>query len=152
MFRKTNWTNWSIQKPVEHSSKAHIITAEVPSSSKIRYWREKLRKWNWGENKQTNEGYRTTMRKVYLLPITPKEFLVVIWLNSEEWKAESTFQIISSIHKFIMKMQQILGSHYLPGHTHPKTNESTFIFLEFVPACKKSVHSVYFLDTVDFGF
>ena len=93
-------------------------------------------------NKQTNEGYRTTMRKVYLLPITPKEFLVVIWLNSEEWKAESTFQIISSIHKFIMKMQQILGSHYLTGHTHPKTNESTFIFLEFVPACKKSVHSI----------
>ena len=35
-------------------------------------------------------------------------------------------------------------------HTHQKIIESTFSFLEFVPACKKLVYSVYFWDKVNF--
>ena len=53
-------------------------------------------------------------------------------------------QKISSIHKFILKMQQISGSHDLrsPGHAYPKIIESTFSFPQFVPACKRSVYSI----------
>ena len=53
-----------------------------------------------------------------------------------------------SIHKLILKMKQILGSHELNGHTyslysvHPKIIEITFSFPDFAPVSKKSVHSI----------
>ena len=53
------------------------------------------------------------------------------------------------IHKFIIKIHQILGSHELKNHGHfgPRLSkiiiESIFSFPEVVPACKKSVHSIY---------
>ena len=55
-----------------------------------------------------------------------------------------SMQKISSIHKHI---QQILGSHELNDYAHfwpgpPKIIGITFSFLEFAPACKKSVHSI----------
>ena len=58
-----------------------------------------------------------------------------------------SIQKISSIHIFILKMQQILGSPELTGHNHfgphpPKITESTFSFPQFAPACKISVHSI----------
>ena len=58
-----------------------------------------------------------------------------------------SIQKFSSIHKFILKMQQILGSHELKAltifeHAHLKNIASTFSFPGFVPACKKSVYSI----------
>ena len=55
-----------------------------------------------------------------------------------------SIQKISSVHKFIFKMQQILGFHELTslGNTHPKIIESAFSFPEFVKACKRSVYSI----------
>ena len=55
---------------------------------------------------------------------------------------------ISSFQKFILKIQQILGSHELKSndifnHAHPKITESTFSFPEFLPACKNSVYSIH---------
>ena len=54
---------------------------------------------------------------------------------------------VSSIHKFILKTQQILGSHELKGQDHfdnarPKIIELNYSFPEFVPACKKSVYFI----------
>ena len=56
-------------------------------------------------------------------------------------------QKTSSIHTFILEIQQILGSHELKtmavlDHTYPKIIESTFSFPEFVPACKKSLYFI----------
>ena len=55
-----------------------------------------------------------------------------------------SMQKISLIHKLV---QQILRSHELMvtpnfDNIHPKIIEITFSFLEFAPACKKSVHSI----------
>ena len=52
---------------------------------------------------------------------------------------------ISSIYKFILKIQQILGLMNLKGkdqfdHVHPEIIESSFIFPELVPPCKKPVN------------
>ena len=53
-----------------------------------------------------------------------------------------------SIHKLILKMKLILGSHELNGYTyifysvHPKIIEITFSFPDFKPVSKKSVHSI----------
>ena len=54
----------------------------------------------------------------------------------------------SSIHNFILKVQQVLGSHKLNGHAHfwpssLKNHEMTFSFPEFASACKISVQSIY---------
>ena len=51
---------------------------------------------------------------------------------------------ISSFQKFILKIQQILGSHELKSHgifdhAHPKYFWSDFNFCEFVSTCKNSV-------------
>ena len=57
---------------------------------------------------------------------------------------------ISSVHIFILKIQQILGFHDLKGQVHWIT-ESTFSFPEFVPRCKKSVYAICsFWDTDNF--
>ena len=50
-----------------------------------------------------------------------------------------SMQKISSIHKLIIKIQQIFRSleHTIFDQTHPKIIEITFSFLEFAPACKK---------------
>ena len=58
-----------------------------------------------------------------------------------------SMQKISSIHKFILKIQQVVGSHELNdyvhfGPHHPKVIQATFNFDEFVPACKKSAESI----------
>ena len=58
-----------------------------------------------------------------------------------------SMQKISSIHKLILKIKQILGSHELNDlahfdQTHPKIIEITFSFLEFAPARNKSLHSI----------
>ena len=58
-----------------------------------------------------------------------------------------SIQRIISIHKFILKIKQFIGSHELKGHGHfwphpPKKTELTFNFPEFVPAWKKSVYTV----------
>ena len=58
-----------------------------------------------------------------------------------------SIQKFSSIHKFILKMKQILGSHELTGHGHfwprpPKNDWIKFSFPELAPACKKSVNSI----------
>ena len=50
-----------------------------------------------------------------------------------------SIQKINLIHKFILKIQQILGSQ---NHAHPKIIKSTFSFPEFVPVWKKSVYSI----------
>ena len=50
-----------------------------------------------------------------------------------------SMQKISSIQKLI---PQILGSHELNGHIHPKIIKITFSFPEFAPACKKSVYAI----------
>ena len=42
----------------------------------------------------------------------------------------------------ILTILKILGSHELNDNAHPKTIEITFSFPEFVPAWKKSVHSL----------
>ena len=50
-------------------------------------------------------------------------------------------QNISSIHKFILKIQQILGSHEEKGHAYPKIIEAIFSFSELVASYKKWVCS-----------
>ena len=50
-----------------------------------------------------------------------------------------SMQKISSIQKLI---PQILGSHELNSHIHPKIIKITFSFPEFAPACKKSVYAI----------
>ena len=57
---------------------------------------------------------------------------------------------ISSIHTFILKTEQILGSHELNKCLHPffdytqsQISEITFSFREFAATCKKSVHPIY---------
>ena len=57
-----------------------------------------------------------------------------------------SIQKIISIHIFTLTIQEILGTHKLKGHGHfwprpSKPTESNFSLPEFVPACKKSVHS-----------
>ena len=56
-------------------------------------------------------------------------------------------QKISWIHKLILEIQQILGSHELNKHTHfdhihPKIFEIAFSYPEFSPASEKSVHPI----------
>ena len=51
------------------------------------------------------------------------------------------------IHLFILQIKPILESCYKTGHTYfwsysPKTFQSPFNFLEFVPACKKSFNFI----------
>ena len=53
--------------------------------------------------------------------------------------SQSACKKISSIQKLI---PQILGSHELNGHIHPKIIKITFSFPEFAPACKKSVYAI----------
>ena len=53
-----------------------------------------------------------------------------------------SMQKISSNHKLIPIIRQILGSHELNGHAHPRIIEITFSFPEFAPACKKSFHFI----------
>ena len=62
-------------------------------------------------------------------------------------------QKISSIHKFILKIQQVVGSHELNdfvhfGPHHPKVIQATFNFDEFVPACKKSAENPLFIPDI----
>ena len=57
-------------------------------------------------------------------------------------------QKTSLIHKLILQIEQILGTHELNGHTYfwphpPKITEITFSCPEFAPACKISIHSIY---------
>ena len=66
-------------------------------------------------------------------------------------------QNVSLFHLFILKVQSILESHYQTGYTHFwlcsfKKFPSLFNLLEFVPASKKSVNSIYssLRDTVSF--
>ena len=54
-----------------------------------------------------------------------------------------SMQKISSIHKLILKIQQILGPHELNDHAKPQITEITFSFPQFGRACKKSVHPIY---------
>ena len=52
-------------------------------------------------------------------------------------------QKISSIHKFNLKIQQILGSHKLNSYAYQKIIiKATFSFPEFLASCKKSVYSL----------
>ena len=60
-----------------------------------------------------------------------------------------SIQKISSIHKFILKIQQISRYHELKGHYHfwlrpTKNHWITFSFLEIVPACNSSFHQFIF--------
>ena len=61
-----------------------------------------------------------------------------------------SIQKISSIHKFIIKIQQFLGYHELKKwSSSSKIIESTFSFPEFAPAWKKSLYSICsFLSSV----
>ena len=61
-----------------------------------------------------------------------------------------SIQKISSIHKFIIKIQQFLGYHELKKwSSSSKIIESTFSFPEFTPAWKKSLYSICsFLSSV----
>ena len=54
-----------------------------------------------------------------------------------------SMQKISSIHKFNLKIQQILGSHKLKSYAYQKIIiKGTFSFPEFLASCKKSVYSL----------
>ena len=61
-----------------------------------------------------------------------------------------SIQKISSIHKFIIKIQQFLGYHELKKwSSSSKIIKSTFSFPEFAPAWKKSLYSICsFLSSV----
>ena len=51
-----------------------------------------------------------------------------------------------------LKIQQILRSHELEGHTYPKIIEATFSFPKFVASSKKSIYSNYsFLRYIQFS-
>ena len=57
-------------------------------------------------------------------------------------------QKLSSNHKIIVKVQQLLGTNEINSHTpfdpiHPKIIKITFSFPEFAPTCKKLIHSIY---------
>ena len=56
-----------------------------------------------------------------------------------------SMQKISSIHKLILKIQQILRPHELNDHAKPQIIEITFSFPQFGRSCKKSVHPIYLL-------
>ena len=61
-----------------------------------------------------------------------------------------SLQKISSIHLFILEIQQIIESRDLKGHTlfdhaHPITIKVTFTFLKYVLACK---HSARFMHSL----
>ena len=95
---------------------------------------------------QTDPFYRT-------LPISagdPKSATAVNWHLKVKHRdyvgltkcycIKVSMQKISSIHKFITKMQQIFGFHEMAtpiNHIHPKIIEITFRFPEYVPVCKK---------------
>ena len=55
-----------------------------------------------------------------------------------------SMQKVSSVHKFILKMQRVLGFHELKSHAHahPKNIDVFFSFPKFLLACKKSVYSI----------
>ena len=66
-------------------------------------------------------------------------------------------QKISSVHKFILQIQQILGSHKLKGRgrfwPHPSKNHQHLAFLNFNSMKKKKkkfIQSVHFWDTINF--
>ena len=40
-----------------------------------------------------------------LLPISPQDFLLLIWLTSEEWKAKSTLEPRSDSEQWILRIQ-----------------------------------------------
>ena len=60
-----------------------------------------------------------------------------------------SMQKLSSNHKIIVKVQQILGIlNEINSHTpfdpiHPKIIKTTFSFPEFAPTCKRLIHSIY---------
>ena len=53
-----------------------------------------------------------------------------------------SMQKISSIHSFILEIQQIIESHDLKGHSHIWP---TFSFLKYALACKKSARFIHSL-------
>ena len=62
-----------------------------------------------------------------------------------------SIQKISSVDKFMLKIQQILGFHKLKSNVifdqaHPKITESTFSFAEFVPAWKNELFNLFIFE------
>ena len=80
-------------------------------------------------------------------PCPPNKFFIsfqLLWICINMPK-------ISLFHLFILQIESILESHLMTGHIHfwpcqPLNFQHPFNFYEFVPACKKSVHS---WDTVN---
>ena len=70
-----------------------------------------------------------------------------IFLSFPITRGTTAFKKLSSIRKFILNVQQILGSHELKSltifdHAHSKIIESIFNLSEFVPVRKKAVYFI----------
>ena len=94
----------------------------------------------------TAGGTTSTVAVEYYLKVKDIEYNVGLTKN---YCITVSMKKLISIHKLILKMQQILGSHELndhapfSDHAHPKFIQLTVSFPEFAPACKKLVHSIY---------
>ena len=88
----------------------------------------------------TASGSTNTTTVDWQLKVKDKEYDVDLTKNH---CITVSMQKISSIHKLIFKILQILGRNELNGHVQPKIIEIAFNFLECAPAWKKSVRSIY---------
>ena len=127
------------------SEKFSSVTHNLRVSSTLAKFRETWQILLQGTFPATTWGPTSTTPVDWHLKIKDIEYDVGLTKNH---CITVSMQKISSVHNLILKVRQILGSHELNGHTHfdhahPQIIESTFSFLEFAPACKKSFHSIY---------
>ena len=118
----------------------------------IRIFLTMLKSWEWFNSRKTHRqmtGYTRGLTSTTAVDwhLKVKDIKYNVGLTNNYCITVSMQKKISSIHKLILKIRQILWSHELNGHSHfwsfPPKNYWNNFYLSWICTCRKKTSSLH---------
>ena len=123
-------------KTLEHQTHKKLITESYFFKTAISYPFFRNTGWDLVQNDNNLRYHKDHKKNQYNCIETPASKSQIYWL-----RYQSNRKLLHFYQHAKNQIQQILTSHELKGHAHPKIIEATISFPKFVAPCKKSIYS-----------